>query len=157
MFTGETELNQQVRVDWNGKITLPLSAQSAPATVTAAGESVSGLAARISEAARGSGMLVQPRVQVLVLDYASQTFVVLGQVGLPGRYAFPRGVAPKLDLEEAIALAGGYTRLSRQSHVVIKRGAAVQKVDLRKLATSPGQPPFVVRPGDIITVPERIF
>jgi protein involved in polysaccharide export with SLBB domain len=66
-------------------------------------------------------------------------------------------VPPKLELEEAIALAGGYTRLARESLVLVKRGNSVRKVNLRKLATQPGEPHFSIVPGDVITVTERIF
>ena len=93
----------------------------------------------------------------MVAEYSGQTFVLLGQVAQPGRYAFPRGQKPRLDLLEAIALGGGYTRLARQSEVLVKRGANVFKVDLRELATVSGTPRFTVLPGDVITVSERLF
>lgn len=156
-FAGEPDYNQQVRVDWNGHISLPSVTKGKPVEIQAAGLSVSALAARINEYATESKMVVNPRVQVLVVEYASQAFVVLGQVNLPGRYAFPRGVPPRLELEEAIALAGGYTRLARESVVLVKRGSTVHKVNLRKLATHSGEPGFSIVPGDVITVTERIF
>lgn len=156
-FAGEPDYNQQVRVDWNGHISLPSVTKGKPVDLQAAGLSVSALASRITEYATESKMVVNPRVQVLVVEYASQAFVVLGQVNLPGRYAFPRGVPPRLELEEAIALAGGYTRLARESLVLVKRGNTVHKVNLRKLATHSGEPGFTIVPGDIITVTERIF
>lgn len=152
-FAGEPDFNHQVRVDWNGRISLPYATDS----LQAAGASVSSLARRITDYAVENKLVNDPRVQVLVLEFASQTFVVLGQVNLPGRYSFPRGVPARLDLEEAVALAGGYTRLARQSVVLVKRGRDVHKVDLRKLSTRPGQPRFSILPGDIITVAERIF
>jgi polysaccharide export outer membrane protein len=156
-FAGEPDFNQQVRVDWNGHISLPYVTKGSPVDIVAAGLSVSTLAARITDYATENKMVVNPRVQVLVAEYASQTFVVLGQVSLPGRYPFPRGVAPTLDLEEGIALAGGYTRLARQSLVLVKRGSVVHKVNLQRLATHSGEPHFFIVPGDIITVTERIF
>ena len=82
---------------------------------------------------------------------------VLGQVAQPGRYTFPRGVPPQLPIEEAIALAGGCTRLARQSHVLVKRGSAVYQVNLDKLASQPNQPPAIIVAGDVITVAERKF
>jgi protein involved in polysaccharide export with SLBB domain len=93
----------------------------------------------------------------LVVEYAGDTFALLGQVTQPGRYAFPRGQQPRLDLLEAIALGGGYTRLARQSEILVRRGTKVYKLDLRKLATESGTPRFMVVPGDVITVPERLF
>ena len=156
-FAGEADYNQQVRVDWDGRISLSYLGHGARPEMQAAGLDVSALADRIGAYARENQILVNPKVQVLVAEYAGQTFVLLGQVNQPGRYAFPRGQQPRLDLLEAIALGGGYTRLARQSEVLIRRGAKVCKVDLRKLATESGAPRFIVVPGDVITVTERMF
>ncbi len=153
-FVGEPDYNQQVRVDWDGRITLASLGQR---EMEASGLSATDLAGRITAYAKEKQILVNPRTQVLVAEFAGQAFVLLGQVTQPGRYAFPRGQSPRLDLEEAIALGGGYTRLARQSLVLVKRGADVFKVDLRKLATVPGQPRFLILPGDVITVTERLF
>ena len=123
----------------------------------AAGLDVSALASRLAAYAKENQILVNPKVQVLVAEYSGQMFVLLGQVNQPGRFAFPRGQQPRMDLLEAIALGGGYTRLARQSEVLVRRGTKVYKVDVRKLATESGTPRFMVMPGDVITVTERMF
>ena len=156
-FAGEPDYNQQVRVDWDGRISLSYLGHGAHPDIQAAGQDVSSLAGRIGAYAKEKEILVNPKVQVLVAEYAGQTFVLLGQVAQPGRYAFPRGQRPRLDLMDAVALGGGCTRLARQSEILIRRGAKVYKVDLRKLATESGTPCFIVVPGDVITVPERMF
>lgn len=156
-LAGETDYNQQARVDWNGRIHVPSFAPSGRGEVEAAGLSPSRLAEKLSEFARENKVLVNPRVQVTIAEYVSQAFAVLGQVNLPGRYLFPRGVPPRLSIEEAIAMANGYTRLAKQSGVTVRRGSEIYRVDLKKVAADPGQPSFVVIPGDVITVPERMF
>jgi protein involved in polysaccharide export with SLBB domain len=156
-FAGEKDYDQQVRVDLNGRVSLPFLTQGSTESFQAAGLSVAALTERITTYATENEVLINPRVQVLVVEFATQSFVVLGQVALPGRYTFPRGLSPRLEIEEAVALAGGYTRLARQSLILVKRGQNVHKVDLRKLTTQPGQPHFTVVPGDVITVTERIF
>ena len=156
-FAGEPDYNQQVRVDWDGRISLSYLGHGSHPDIQAAGLDVSSLAARIGSYAKEKEILVNPKVQVLVAEYAGQTFVLLGQVTQPGRYAFPRGQQPRLNLMEAIALGGGYTRLARQSEILIRRGTKVYKVDLRKLATESGTSTFMVMPGDAITVTERLF
>ena len=156
-FAGEADYNQQVRVDWDGRISLSYLGRGAHPGMQAAGLDVSTLAGRIGAYARENEILVNPKVQVLVAEYAGQTFVLLGQVNQPGRYAFPRGQQPRLDLLEAVALGGGYTRLARQSEILIRRGAKVYQADLRKLATESGTPRFIVMPGDVITVTERMW
>lgn len=156
-FAGEPDLTQQTRVDWNGMINVPTLAAEGNAEIHAAGLSPSQLAAKLSSYAVSNKILVKARAQVLVIEYATLAYSVLGQVAQPGRYNFPRGVQPRLPIEEAVALAGGYTRLARQSKVLLKRGSQVYTVDLKKLAAEPGHPPVIVIPGDVITVTERMF
>lgn len=156
-FAGEPDLSQQTRVDWNGMINVPILSAEGNAEIKAAGLAPSALAGRISEMAKQNKMLVSARAQILVSEYAGQAYTVLGQVTQPGRYTFPRGVPPQLPIEEAIALAGGCTRLARQSHVLVKRGSAVYRVDLEKLASQPNQSPAIIIAGDVITVTERRF
>lgn len=156
-FFGEPDYTQQVRVDWNGQINLPYLAGGGRSEIAAAGLSPSELAAGISKYARENQILANPRAQVVVVESVNQTFVLLGQVNQPGRYAFPRGVQPHIDLMGAIALGGGYTRLARQSLIVVKRGEQVFRLNSKQLAMKPGRGDFDILPGDVITVPERIF
>lgn len=157
-FAGEPDYNQQVRVDWNGRIALPwLSGGGERAEIYAAGLSASALASRISAMASQNDILVEPRAQVFVSDYAPSTFTVLGQVNTPGRYTFPRGLPPQIAIEEAIGYGGGFTRLARESHVIVKRGGQIHRVNMRNMTTRPGNGDFTIQPGDVITVNERIF
>ena len=155
--SGEPDFNQQVRVDWNGQINLPYLTGRGRSEIRASGLNASELAERITQFAQHSNVLNNPRIQVLITEYANQMFVVLGQVNQPGRYAFPRGVPPRMDLEDAIGTGGGYTRLARESLILVKRGTQVYKVDLRRMTTRSGEPRFIVLPGDVITVTERLF
>jgi protein involved in polysaccharide export with SLBB domain len=156
-FAGEPDLAQQARVDWNGMINVSTLSAEGSTELQAGGLSPTQLASRIGAYAEDNKILVKARAQVLVVEYATLAYSVLGQVGQPGRYNFPRGVQPRLGLEEAVALAGGYTRLARQSRVLLKRGSAVYTIDLKKLASEPGHPPVIIIPGDVITVTERTF
>lgn len=156
-FAGEADLTQQVRVDWNGMVNVPTLSPDGNSEIRAAGLSPSALAAKLSAYAVANRILVKARAQVLVVEYATLAYSVLGQVTQPGRYNFPRGVPPRLTIEEAVALAGGYTRLARQSKVLLKRGRQVYAVDLKKLSSVPGHPPVIIIPGDVITVTERAF
>lgn len=155
--SGEPDFNQQVRVDWNGRINLPYLTGRGRSEIKAVGLNASELSERITEFAQHSNVLKNPRIQVLVTDFANQMFVVLGQVNQPGRYAFPRGVPPRMDLEDAIGTGGGFTRLARESLILVKRGTKVYKVDVRRMTTRSGEPRFIVLPGDVITVTERLF
>jgi protein involved in polysaccharide export with SLBB domain len=156
-FVGEPELSQQARVDWNGMIRLPALSQEGDFQLKAAGMSPASLASAIGRQAVANKLLIKAQAQVLVTEYAPQAFSVLGQVAQPGRYSFPRGLPPRLSLEEAVAMAGGYTRLAQQSKVLLKRGNQVFCVDLARLASQSGEAAVVVVPGDVITVRERLF
>ncbi len=156
-FAGEPDYNQQVRVDWRGNIDLPSLTTERTAEIRAAGLTPAELGARITEFGQKNKILSAQRAQVFVSEYASASFVVFGQVNQPGRFTFPRGVAPRMALADAIAIAGGYTRLARQSSVVVKRGDKAYTVDLKKLATTSGAEHFTIIPEDVITVPERLF
>jgi protein involved in polysaccharide export with SLBB domain len=156
-FAGEPDYNQQARVDWRGNIDLPALATGGRAEIHAAGLTPAALAERVTEFGRANKILVAQRAQVFVSEYTGAAFVVLGQVNQPGRYTFPRGVPAQMDLAEAIGMSGGFTRLARQSLVIVKRGSKTYRVDLRRLMTAPGTERFVIVPGDVINVAERIF
>lgn len=156
-FAGEPDYNQQVRVDGRGNIDLPALAAAGAAEIHAAGLTPTALAARVTDFGRANKILVAQRAQVFVTEYTGSTFIVFGQVNLPGRYTFPRGLPPQMDLAEAIGMSGGFTRLARQSLVIVKRGEKTYRIDLGRMMTTPGAARFLIVPGDIITVAERIF
>jgi polysaccharide export outer membrane protein len=156
-LVGEPDYNQQVRVEWNGRINVPNLTTEGVGEVDAGGLSPSQLAERLSTFARANKVFVNPRVQVVVSEFVSQAFSVLGQVSQPGRLNFPKGVPPRLPIEEAIAMAGGYTRLAKQTDVTVRRGSEIFHVNLKKLASEPNHPEVIIVPGDVITVPERLF
>ena len=72
----------------------------------------------------------------------------------------PEGSPGGIDLLEAIAMAGGYTRIAAPERITVRRhgtkGDEVLKVDAKKLARGSANN-FKVIPGDTITVAESIF
>jgi polysaccharide export outer membrane protein len=92
--------------------------------------------------------LVNPRVNLGIVEYAKKKVNVLGEVRLPGVYLFPpRG---PLLLSDAIALAGGFLPTADMTHVAVKRmgahGLATIQVD------AAGGAPFTLKPDDAISV-----
>ena len=71
----------------------------------------------------------------------------------------PEGSPGGIDLLEAIAMAGGYTRIAAPGRISVRRqtngGDQVQQVDAKRVAKGGGA--FRVQPGDTITVGESIF
>ena len=103
--------------------------------------------------------LVNPQVSVTVVRFSSKRFTILGQVNRPGPYEIP--AQENINLLEAIAMAGGYTRIGKASNVTIRRQVAgatkIFTVDAGKMAKRTDIPPFMISPGDNITVAETVF
>ena len=103
--------------------------------------------------------LVNPQVSLAVIRFASKRFTVLGQVNRPGSFELP--AQEDIDLLEAIAMAGGYTRIAEPGKITVKRRVGdkeqVFNVNAKRMAKNPGTERFEVQPGDTITVAESIF
>ena len=149
---GEDDLRTAARVNSEGAVSLPLLG-----SVRLAGLTLNQAAARLTEL-YGRDYLVNPKVNVYLLSYAKRRFTVLGQVNRPGSYEMPEGSPSGIDLLEAIAIAGGYTRIAAPERISVKRRDQVMRVDAKKLVRRGGnEGGFRVQPGDTITVAESIF
>jgi protein involved in polysaccharide export with SLBB domain len=149
---GEDDLRTGARLNSDGAVSLPLLG-----SVRLAGLTLNQAAARLTEL-YGRDYLVNPKVNVTLLGYAKRRFTVLGQVNRPGSFEMPEGSAEGIDLLEAIAMAGGYTRVAAPERISVKRRDQVMRVDGKRLARGSGERGgFRVEPGDTITVGESIF
>ena len=149
---GEDDLRTAARVNSEGAVSLPLLG-----SVKLAGLTLNGAAARLTEL-YGRDYLVNPKLNVTLLSYAKRRFTVLGQVNRPGSYEMPEGSPSGIDLLEAIAIAGGYTRIAAPERISVKRRDQVMRVDAKRIARRGGsEGGFRVEPGDTITVGESIF
>ena len=97
--------------------------------------------------------LVDPSVTLTIVQYANYEFSVLGEVRTPGTYSLPRN--KKIDMVQAIAMAGGPTRLGSAKVTVERLLASGQqrtlKVDTDKPSTE------IVHPDDKIKVGEKFW
>jgi polysaccharide export outer membrane protein len=122
-------------------------------TLTQATASITGLYAR--------DYLVSPKVNVTLLGYARRRFSVVGQVNHPGWFEMPETSPGGIDLMEAIAMAGGYTRIAAPERVSIRRhlaNGAEQMVRVNAKRVERGKDAnFRILDGDSITVGESIF
>ena len=127
-------------------------------SVRLAGLTVTQAATRLTEL-YGKDYLVSPKVNVTLVGYAKRRFTVLGQVNRPGSFEMPEGSPGGIDLLEAIAMAGGYTRIAAPERTSVRRqtngGDQIVRVDAKRLSKGSGA--FRVLPGDTITVGESIF
>ncbi len=95
--TERKQVALQIVVDESGEIFIPYAGR-----IPAAGKNVETLRRAIEDKLKGKA--VEPQVQVLISDNASNKVVVVGDVAKPGQYSLPvRG----LRLMEAIAQSGG--------------------------------------------------
>jgi polysaccharide export outer membrane protein len=149
----EDDLESKLRISRDGTTTFPLIG-----VINLGGKTVDQAATLIREEL-AKDYLVNPQVSVSVLEYAKRRFTVLGQVQKPGTYEIPN--EESVFFLQAIAMAGGYTRLANRGNVMVTRTIAGRKtavsLDVNHAASDPNTPQFTILPDDIITVSERIF
>lgn len=92
------------------------------------------------------GYVNDPRVSVEVLNY--RPFYILGEVNKPGEYPYAAG----LTVEQAVALAGGFTYRANDSKVTLRRQTSGVE---GTVALRGEQVP--VLPGDTIRIGQRYF
>jgi protein involved in polysaccharide export with SLBB domain len=147
---GEEDLRTNGRLNGEGNLSVPLLG-----SVHLSGLTLSQAASKLTEM-YGRDYLVNPRVNVMLIGYAKRRFTMLGQVNRPGSYEMPDGSPEGIDLLEAIAMAGGYTRIAAPERVSVRRGNQVLRVDAKRQARG-SHTAFTVQPGDTVTVGESIF
>jgi polysaccharide export outer membrane protein len=124
----EPDLTTQATIARDGTVQLPLIRE-----VQMAGLSIRD-AREMLRQLYDKKFLVDPQVFLNVVKYAERKFTIMGQVARPGSYELQGG--ERMDLLEAIGLAGGFTRIANRGRVIIQRE---------------------VQPGDVITVSESWF
>ena len=104
-----------------------------------------------------------PRISLRLVKKAPLRFKILGQVAQPGFYEVPPGL--EVDLLDAIAIAGGYTRLANKvtyKYVTQekKNTPAEERIEvyrIRELNRTSNSKIPVLNGGDTIVVGESIF
>jgi protein involved in polysaccharide export with SLBB domain len=151
---GEDDLRTNGRLNPEGNLSLPLLG-----SIHLAGLTLTQAVSRITEL-YGRDYLVNPKVNVTVLSYAKRRFSILGQVNRPGSYELPESNPGGIDLLEAVAMAGGYTRIAAPERISVRRhnasGDQIFKVNAKRFTKGSGGG-FLVEQGDTITVGESIF
>ena len=150
---GIPELSQSVQVDTTGTIALPIAG-----SIHASGMSVEELTREITT--RLGSYVRDPRVTINLLDAASQTFSVDGQVAAPGIYP----IVGRMSLMRAIARAESTTEFAKEDFVVVYRTSGGQQYaalyDLRAIRAGMYEDPEIYS-NDVIYVGEsrarRVF
>lgn len=150
----EPDLQRDVRITQEGTVNLPLVGN-----VDLRAKSVH-QAEELIQQLYDKDYLVNPQITVSVLQYTPRTVQVLGAVNQPGDVAFTP--EQKMNLLEAVARAGGFSRLADRRKVRLTRTNAEGKSDnflinadelIRGRATSA----WPLQKGDVLYIPERLF
>jgi len=147
----EEDLASVSRIGKDGNISLPLvgSVNVVGNTVEKATTAIRGLLAK--------DYLVNPRVTLTVVEFAKRRFTVLGQVQHSGTYDMPPD--DSVSLLQAIATAGGYTRIGDASKITVQRTVGTEskvfKLDADAIARSKTEKNFDILPDDVIVVGEK--
>ncbi|HEX4707092.1 MAG TPA: polysaccharide biosynthesis/export family protein [Candidatus Udaeobacter sp.] len=151
---GEEDLRTSGRLNPEGNLSVPLlgSIHLAGLTLTQAVSKLTELYSR--------DYLVNPKINVTLLGYARRRVSILGQVNRPGIIEIPEDSQAGIDLLEAIALAGGYTRIASPERITVRRQSAsgdqIFKVNAKRFTKGKGGG-FLIKPGDTVSVGESIF
>lgn len=138
VFAQEDLTNTYV-VDQAGHVAFPLIG-----SVAARGQTVSELETQIAGKLR-QGYLRDPDVSIQVDQHRS--FFILGEVNTAGQYSY----VPGMNVQNAIAIAGGFTARANQSNVDITRKVKGDVLTGRVTISDP------ILAGDTIYVRERLF
>lgn len=136
----EPALTGEYNVTPGGAVAFPLIG-----TIDAAGHTIDEVAHDLT-ARLAAGYVNDPRVSVEVLNY--RPFYILGEVNKPGEYPYVAG----LTVEQAVALAGGFTYRANEKTAFLRRQASQTEGSVALRGSQVG-----VLPGDTIRVGERYF
>jgi polysaccharide export outer membrane protein len=154
MIFQEPDLEREVRITQENTITLPLLG-----TIDVKGKTVR-QTEEIIRSLYDKDFVVNPQVNLTVLQYAEITVQVVGAVNKPGAVPFPP--EQKMGLVEAIARAGGQSRLADLRKVRLTRTSAEGRtenftINVDDLMKGVSNDPWLLVKGDVLYIPERLL
>ncbi len=143
----EPELTQQVLVRPDGGFSFPLAGE-----ISAVGKTVEDL--RVELIDRLARYIPDLVVTVAVLEIRGNKIYVIGQVNDPGEFI----VNPRVDVMQALSLAGGTTAFASPSEIFVLRrdGSQQQRMPFNFDAVLRGrnlEQNVLLRSGDVVVVP----
>lgn len=150
----EEDLTREVRVSQAGNITLPLVG-----TVEVKGKTI-GEAQRDLTERYDADFLVEPQINLSVVEYSRRRVSVLGYVNSPGVVLFPP--EESMTLIDAIAGAGGFQRNANSRRVILTRTAEDGRterfnIDADEIIQGNSGIVWELQRDDVIYVPQRLF
>jgi len=135
---GEPDMSMKFKVSKSGVVNFPYIGE-----VVIAGRTPSAIETEIEERLRGD-YLLNPMVIINMESF--RLFYIFGEVTSPNGYEFQ----PRLTVEQAIAIAGGFTDRADRDDISIRSGATNEVIEDVEL-THP------VQPGDTVIVEQSFF
>ena len=150
----EADLDRDLRVSQDHKIVLPLIG-----AVDVKNRTVRETEIFITELYRRD-YLVNPQINITVLEYSQRTVTVLGAVNSPGAVLIPP--ERTMTFLDAIARSGGFSRLANRKNVSLTRNlpdgqTANFTINADQMMAGDTANQWTVKDGDIISVPERLL
>lgn len=150
----EDNLTREVRVSQEYTISLPLIG-----TVDVRNKSLNQAQALVRDL-YDRDYLVNPQVNLSVMEYAKRTVLVLGSVGTPGAVVFPQEEG--LVLLDAVARAGGFNRYADKKRVKLTRlhpdgRSETFEINADDILQGKSKETWPLLKDDVISVPERIL
>jgi polysaccharide export outer membrane protein len=136
----EQDLTGEFQVNDAGNVSFPLAGD-----IPATGATVSEFQHRLTAKLR-KGYVKNPRVSVEISNY--RPFNVIGEVKNAGQYPY----RPGLTLNDAVAMAGGFTYRANQHTAYVRRADTTGETTVQTDTST-----ITVGPGDNIRIPERYF
>lgn len=149
----EDDLTREVRISQEYTVNLPLigSLEVKDQSIRQFQETVRERYAR--------DFLVNPQVNVIVLEYAKRTVNVLGSVNTPGAVLFPPEQG--MTLLDAISRVGGFNRLADRKRIKLTRSVegktSTYTINADDIIQGNAKETWALIQDDVIFVPERIL
>jgi polysaccharide export outer membrane protein len=157
----EDDLTTMARIDARGHVNLPLVGEVAIGNMT-----IIEAQEVIQRAYREGRYLRNPQVTISMEEYATREVSIQGQIRNPGRFSLPN--ESTYTLVELVTKAGGITDIGKGTAVTVTRVLAdgskkVFTIDVESLirgkkgSSKDSDNVFLLEPGDIVYVPERLI
>ncbi len=147
---GQPEYTRMVTVSATGIVSAPLAGE-----VGAAGLTVDEFTTKLTDLL-AQDYLVDPRVDVQVLEYRSQWVVVTGEVQRPGRISLRGGT----ELKEVLAETGGFSAEAGDEILISRRDLSTgetRRLSVDRAAFERGESAPRLEHGDLVNVPRARY
>jgi polysaccharide export outer membrane protein len=150
----EPDLDRELRVSQDRSIVMPLIG-----TISVKGRTVRD-AERLIRDLYARDYLVNPQINITIMEYSPRSVNVLGAVNSPGSVVIP--AEHPFNLLDAVAHSGGFSRLANRGKVSLTRTYADGHnenftINADKLVTGDSSNTWTVQDGDVIFVPESVL